>query len=86
MTMSRKVKEVLKKGAMALCNMSGAGLITYLYLVKAIEQAYLQRGYEAYGGEYLMAPFVFCGSYKLFSLVIRLLGKDSEKGGIECSG
>jgi len=29
---------------------------------------------------------VFCGSYKLFSLVIRLLGKDSEKGGIECSG
>ena len=48
--------------------MFGAVLITYLYLVRAIEHAYLQRGYEAYGGEYLIIPFVFYGAYKLLVL------------------
>ena len=54
--------------------MLGAALITYLYLVKAIEHAYLQRGYEAYGGEYLIIPFVFYGAYKLLALAIGACG------------
>lgn len=63
---------VLKKAAVILCNILGAVLITCLYLIKAIEQAYLQRGYVAYGGEYLMVPFVFWGAYKLLSLSFRV--------------
>lgn len=75
MTMSRRSRKFLRKAAIILGNVLGAALITYLYLVKAVEHAYLQRGYEAYGGEYLIVPFVFYGAYKLVSLITRVCGK-----------
>lgn len=75
MTASRRSRKFLRKATIILGNVLGAALITYLYLEKAIEQAYLQRGYEAYGGEYLIVPFVFYGAYKLVSLITRVCGK-----------
>ena len=75
LTVSRRSRKFLRKAAIILVNVLGAILITYLYLIKAIEHAYLQRGYEAYGGEYLIVPFVFYGAYKLVSLIIKVCGK-----------
>ncbi len=55
---------LLKKASAFMLRLSGAAALTCLYAVNAIEHAYLQRGYEAYGGEYLVIPFVFYAAYK----------------------
>lgn len=45
--------------------------LTYLYSVWAIRQAFIQRGYRAYGGEYLMIPIIFYGIYKVLDTIER---------------
>lgn len=57
------VREFLKRAAIPVFRLLGTAGLTYLYLVWAIEQAFLERGYKAYGGEYLIVPFVFYGIY-----------------------
>lgn len=48
-----------------------AAMVTYLYTARAMEQAFLQRGYRAYGGECLVIPFVFYGAFKAIGLAER---------------
>lgn len=45
--------------------------ITLLFGVWAIECAYLERGYQAYGGECLLIIFVFYIAFKISGLKIR---------------
>lgn len=65
----RKVRCFLKKAVMFTVRLSGAAALTYLYSMKAIESAFLQRGYAAYGGEYLMIPFAFYAIFKVLGIV-----------------
>ena len=53
-----------------LKTLAAAG-VAYLYAVRAMEAAYLQRGYRAYGGECLVIPFVFYGAFKAIGLAER---------------
>ena len=65
----RKVRCFLKKAVMFTARLSGAAALTCLYSMKAIESAFQHRGYVAYGGEYLMIPFVFYGVFKVLGIV-----------------
>ncbi len=62
-----KAKRVLKKAAefmaMTGCRIAGSALLTGMYAVWSAEQAFFQRGYKAYGGEFLAIPFVFWWTY-----------------------
>lgn len=46
----------------------GVATVTYLFMLWMIEQAFLERGYAACGGEYLFIPVVFYLMCKLFKL------------------
>lgn len=65
----QKARQFFKKAAVFAARLSGAGAVTYLYSVKAIESAFQHRGYAAYGGEYLMIPFVFYGVFKVLGII-----------------
>ena len=56
----------------AMIRMLAAAGVTYIYAVWDIEQAYLKRGYQAYGGEYLVIPFVFYAAFKVFGWIAAL--------------
>lgn len=43
----------------------GTVLLTGIYSIWSIEQAFIQRGYRAWGGECLAIPLVFIGFYKI---------------------
>lgn len=62
-----KIKRGLKKTAEFMtttgCRIAGSALLTGIYVAWSAEQAFLQRGYKAYGGEYLAIPFVFLWTY-----------------------
>lgn len=62
----------LKKAWPMVCRMSVAAAVTYLYSLWAIEQAYIQRGYKAYGGEYLLLPLVAWGVYDALTVVAKI--------------
>lgn len=57
-------RRLLGKTAAVGARVLAAAGVTYLCTAWSIEQAFLQRGYKAYGGEYLIIPFVFYGTYK----------------------
>jgi len=80
----QKSGRFLKKAAIGMARLSGAAALTYLYSVKAIESAFLHRGYVAYGGEYLMIPFVFYAVFKALGIVgilrKRMFRKQRRKG------
>ena len=69
------VGQFIKKAIIFMARLSGTAALTYLYSVKAIESAFLDRGYVAYGGEYLMIPFVFYAVFKVLGGI-----------GVLCSG
>lgn len=48
-------------------------LVTYMAGKWAIRFAYLERGYEAVGGEYLFIPMVAWVAYKAISVFLDLL-------------
>jgi len=66
------VRRFLRKAAVSGARVLAAAGVTYLYTAWSIEQAFLQRGYKAYGGEYLIIPFVFYGAYKSLAGISRL--------------
>lgn len=47
--------------------------VTYMAGKWAIEYAYMERGYEAFGGEYLFIPMVAWLSYKVINTFLDLL-------------
>lgn len=51
-------------------------LVTYLSGKCAIYGAYLERGYSAFGGEYLVIPVMAWLSYKLISYFFDTLEED----------
>lgn len=65
---------------------SGYALAVTVMIVKwAFHTAYLERGYEAVGGEYLLIPMVFFIAYKAFEFFINTLeeevyGSNKERG------
>ncbi len=65
-----------------------AAVVTYLYTARAMEQALLQRGYRAYGGECLVIPFVFYGGFRAIGLAERAARAarqwTSERKGMTC--
>ncbi len=68
-------KRFLKKVAPYIYRLFGAVGLTYLYLIWVTEQALIQRGYKAYGGEYIIVPFVFYGFYKILGIVGKFFRK-----------
>ena len=65
-------RRFIKKAAPHVLRLLGAVALTYLYSAWSIEQAFIQRGYKAYGGEYLIIPFVFYGVYKVLGGIQKL--------------
>ena len=53
--------------------------ITYFVAVREIEAAYLERGYKAYGGEWLLIGFVFIGCYMLLTRFFDEIGGSDAK-------
>lgn len=60
----RLFKRIVMLMATVRFRLFASAILTYIYAVWSAEQAFLQRGYKAYGGEYLAIPFVFWGAYK----------------------
>lgn len=56
-------RQFFAKAGMLICRLSIAGIITYSCGTWAVRQAFIQRGYKAYGGEYIAAALVFCIAY-----------------------
>lgn len=57
----------------------GAGyalFITYEIGKLLIHAAYIERGYEAVGGEYLAIPLVYLAAWKLFEVFINALEEE----------
>ena len=50
--------------------------VTYMVGRWAIHYAYLERGYDAVGGEYLLIPMVFLVAYKVFEIFINALEEE----------
>lgn len=50
-----------------------AAILTGIYAVWSIDQAFVQRGYRAYGGEWFAIPFVFIGLYKILGWLAEVL-------------
>ena len=50
-----------------------AAILTGMYAVWSIDQAFVQRGYRAYGGEWFAIPFVFIGLYKILGWFAEVL-------------
>lgn len=48
--------------------LAGAIILTYLFSLTVIKSAYLQRGYIAYGGEYILIIVFFLAAFKLLRL------------------
>lgn len=73
----------IKKAAFYVLRLSGAAAAACLYSAGAIEIAFRHRGYTAYGGEYLMIPFVFYAVFKALgvtgALCRRILQKQKRK-------
>lgn len=65
---------------------SGYALAVTVMIGKwAFHTAYLERGYESVGGEYLLIPMVFFIAYKAFEFFINTLeeevyGSNKERG------
>lgn len=66
-------RRIAGKASWIMLRLLAAASVTYLYAVQAIEQAFLQRGYRAYGGECLVIPFVFLGAVKTIALAERVI-------------
>ena len=47
--------------------------VTYMAGKRAIRYAYLERGYDAIGGEYLFIPMVAWAAYKLINIFLNVL-------------
>ncbi len=47
--------------------------VTYMAGKWAIRYAYLERGYDAIGGEYLFIPMVAWAAYKLINIFLNVL-------------
>ena len=47
--------------------------VTYMAGKWAIRYAYLERGYDAVGGEYLFIPMVAWAAYKLINIFLNVL-------------
>lgn len=72
----------LKKAAHILFRPVGSVGLTYLYAIWAAERAFIQRGYVAYGGEYMVIPFIFYGLYKGLGAIEKLVCQDAVYGGL----
>ena len=76
-----------KASRIMLRALAAAG-VTYLYAACAMEAAFLQRGYRAYGGECLVIPFVFYGAFQAIGLAERTVRAArqwiSEREGMAC--
>ena len=66
------VRRLVKKVGKVIFRVLVAALVTFLYAAWEIDQAYLRRGYKAYGGEYIVIPFVFYLAIKGLILLDRL--------------
>lgn len=65
-----------RKAFLVVLRLALSALLTFPYAVWSIEYAFLQRGYKAYGGEYLFIPFVF---YVIF-LILGVFAKLGNRG------
>lgn len=72
-----------KKTMWFFLRLCGSAALTYLFALWLIEQAFLERGYCAYGGEILFIPLVFLIIFKLLG---RKLEKNEQKKKWNCSG
>lgn len=57
-----------KKTMKFMLQLLGAATVTYLFSLWIIGQAFRERGYIAYGGEYILIAFVFFATYKLMNI------------------
>lgn len=65
---SRKPENrIFKKTVRFLFRLCGSALLTYLFTLWIIEQAFLERGYVAYGGELLFIPLIFYIIFKFLN-------------------
>lgn len=76
----KKWGSALKKAALIMFRPAGSVGLTYLYFTWAAEQAFLQRGYAACGGEYVILPLVFYGAYKGLGWIEKLVHSDRVHG------
>ncbi len=57
-----------------------ASIVTYVIGKLSVKYAYLERGYEAIGGEILILPMVWWVAYKLIHYVFNILEKEKHAG------
>lgn len=72
---------IFKKAALYISRLSASAGMTYLYIRWSVRQAYIYRGYDACGGEYLIIPFVFYGIFKVSGYLTKLYYAQKIRGG-----
>ena len=63
------VRRSSKKIMLYLLRLFGSAGLTFVYSRWVIEQAFFERGYRAYGGEYFLIPLVFYGIYQVWGYI-----------------
>ncbi len=71
LTISKRVREVTMRIIETIVQWILIAVLGYMLQMKAIDIAYNQRGYNAYGGEYLVLPLVI-----VIAIVIRAVWHD----------
>lgn len=73
-----KVKKICKWVIHMAIRIFISVIITFPFGVWSVRAAYLERGYVAYGGEYLFIAAIFFAIFKISGLITRL---KNNKGG-----
>lgn len=66
-----KAKRILQKAAGVTIKLLAATAITIPFGIYFVNLAYMERGYRAYGGEWLLIMLIFYAAYKLMETLIR---------------
>lgn len=66
-----KTKRILRKAVGVTIKLLSAAAITIPFGIYFVNLAYMERGYRAYGGEWLLIMLIFYATYKLMETLIR---------------
>lgn len=66
-----KVKKACQKACIIVAKILTAAALTFPIAIWSVRSAYLERGYRAYGGEWLLIIMVYLLCYKILGFLLK---------------
>lgn len=61
----RGLKRAAARAVIITVELAAAAIQTAVFAVAIVALAYLERGYRAFGGEWLLIAIIFCAAYRM---------------------